>query len=73
MQYFYTNLENKNISEFFFFIITYLKSNFNYINDNTIKSLKELAYTTLKEDRKTICESQFLKCINYDELIEMTH
>lgn len=73
MQYFYTNLENKNISEFFDKIITYLKSNFNYINDNTIKSLKELAYTTLKEDRKTIYESQFLKCINYDELIEMTH
>lgn len=67
----YINRLDKNIPEFFNGIITYLKSNFNYINDNTVRALKQLSYITLKEDKKTIYESQFLKYISIDELEDL--
>lgn len=61
----------KNVPKFFNGVTTYLKSNFSYINDDTIKALKELAYITLKENKKIIYESQFLKYISINELEDL--
>ena len=67
----FRNKLDENIKEFFSGVSTYLKSKFDYINDNTINAIKKMAYDTLKDGKIFIYESQILKHINIEELEEL--
>jgi DNA polymerase III delta prime subunit len=64
----YRNKLDKNISEFFEGIITYLKNKYEDVNENTINNLKKIAYDTLNSGSSVMYESQILKYITIDEL-----